>query len=400
MESALAAAADDATAAAAVHVVAAAVGFASTILLWLSILVGILLSRSWSLSWMKHTTIKTTHMSLAILGLSLGVVHGAAQLAAPGTYVRVIDEFIPFLNPTKPIGVGLGTLALLMFLALGFSVPIQRRLGHSRWRMVHSTAYMAYTVTVGHLVFTGSEVKGWVTWATVISWLITIGLWLAVSPRFATKISAATESYVTAKANQTTVNVNPHACARFGFCEHEAPEVFQLRGTGRLAYRANVEPHEVDAVYQAMRVCPARAITMDGPGVPFDLRQPPGAPGVDAPVPLGATAPGRPEERVAHLAPVSPVSTAPPPPPVSRFPTAPTSPAVTALPPVPAGAGAPRPTARLGPFPPGGPGRRHGQPVEPPPPPPLRAVPPRDATGEFERPRFDNVTGLRPRGGA
>src|ERR1051325_5661661 len=103
----LTASAEDAAAAAAVHVVAAAVGFASTIALWISILMGTALGRSWSLPWIKHASLKNMHMSFAVGGPALGIVHGLAQLAAPGTYVRVIDEFIPFINPTKPIGVGL-----------------------------------------------------------------------------------------------------------------------------------------------------------------------------------------------------------------------------------------------------------------------------------------------------
>jgi DMSO/TMAO reductase YedYZ heme-binding membrane subunit/ferredoxin len=386
---------------AAVHVVAATVGFASTILLWWSILIGIVLSRSWSLSWIKHTTLKTTHMSMAIMGLVLGVVHGLAQLAAPGTTVHWIDEIIPFINPARPLGVGLGTVALEMMLALALTVPIQRKLGHARWRSIHSTAYLAYTVTVGHLLFTGSEVNGWVTWATLASWVITVALWATMSPKMSKKLGTAGKQYVEQKANETTVNVNPHVCARFGFCEHEAPEVFQLRGNGRLAYRANVEPHEVDAVYSAIRICPARAISMTGPGVPFDLRVPPGA---------GAAGAG--EAGLPNLAPVSPSPAGPtlvPPPapgPVPVSPAVPVGPPVSRIPPappvgpVPAGAGAPRPTARLGPFPPGGPGRRHGQPVEPPPPPPLRSVPAQQSqAAQPDLSRYDNVTGLRPRGG-
>ncbi|SHN21171.1 4Fe-4S domain-containing protein [Cryptosporangium aurantiacum] len=418
MEPALAAAADDAAAAAAVHVVAAAVGFASTLALWLSILIGIVLGRSWSLPWIKHTSLKNLHMTFAIGGLALGIVHGLAQLAAPGTYVRWIDQIIPFINPTKPIGVGLGTLCLEMFLAIALSVPVQRKLGHANWRIVHSTAYMAYTVTVGHLIFTGSEVKGWVTVVVVISWLITIALWFGTSGKFGKQVGAAAMDIADKRASTTTVNVNPHTCARFGFCEHEAPEVFQLKGNGRLAYRTTVEPHEVDKVYSAIKICPARAISMSGPGVPFDLTIPPGAQEPGAPANVGPTAgPGQPislaptaDTRettvVPHLAPVAPVSPVDAPRPI------PTSPAVPPAPPVPAGAsgglsavggpgaaGAPRPTGRLGPFPPGGPGRRHGQPVTPPPP-PLRSVPNRPEGRKDSPNRYDNVTGLRPRGGA
>jgi ferredoxin len=60
-----------------------------------------------------------------------------------------------------------------------------------------------------------------------------------------------------------TVNVDPVRCARFGFCEHEAPEVFQIRREGRLTYRSRVSgEQQIDSVIRALEVCPARAITM------------------------------------------------------------------------------------------------------------------------------------------
>ena len=58
------------------------------------------------------------------------------------------------------------------------------------------------------------------------------------------------------------VNVDPSRCVRFGFCEHEAPEIFQLRGDGRLTYRPAVPGRQLDQVIQAARVCPARAIVL------------------------------------------------------------------------------------------------------------------------------------------
>jgi ferredoxin len=59
-----------------------------------------------------------------------------------------------------------------------------------------------------------------------------------------------------------TVNVNPVKCARFGYCEHEAPKVFQIRGEGRLTYEDRVPVGEIDTVIRAAEVCPARAITL------------------------------------------------------------------------------------------------------------------------------------------
>src|SRR5437763_452921 len=61
---------------------------------------------------------------------------------------------------------------------------------------------------------------------------------------------------------QVMVNVDPSRCVRFGFCEHEAPDIFQLRGDGRLTYRPTVPAGQVEQVVQAARVCPARAIML------------------------------------------------------------------------------------------------------------------------------------------
>jgi ferredoxin len=59
-----------------------------------------------------------------------------------------------------------------------------------------------------------------------------------------------------------TVNVDPVRCARFGYCEHEAPDVFQLRREGRLTYQDRVPMDEIDPVIRAAEVCPARAISL------------------------------------------------------------------------------------------------------------------------------------------
>jgi sulfoxide reductase heme-binding subunit YedZ len=59
------------------------------------------------------------------------------------------------------------------------------------------------------------------------------------------------------------VGVDPVRCGRFGFCEHEAPRVFSLRADGRLSYAASVPADQLDAVVQAMKVCPARAISVN-----------------------------------------------------------------------------------------------------------------------------------------
>ena len=124
-----------------VHSVAATVGFTSWLLLWSALVLGLAVRNGWASTRVRHSTVHAVHMTLALLGLTLGVVHGAAQLAAPNGIVRLVDLAVPFVNPSDPVGVGAGALSLELLLAGALSVPLRKRLGHARWRAVHALTY-------------------------------------------------------------------------------------------------------------------------------------------------------------------------------------------------------------------------------------------------------------------
>ncbi len=248
-----------------VHNIAHTVGFASYLFLFLAVAWGIVLRAGWALTRFKHATIYGTHMTLVLLGLNLGVVHAVAQMFNPLGTIGVVEEFVPFTDKTDPIGVGFGVISLELMLALTFSILIQKKLGYSRWRALHSTAYASYTLLTAHLLISGRHVLPvpavWIP--VVISQIIVIGLWIFTSSQVGGVPRKMGERVgARLRAQQATVNVDPGRCVRFGFCEHEAPEVFQLRSDGRLAYQPQVPVDQIDAVIQAARICPARAIML------------------------------------------------------------------------------------------------------------------------------------------
>src|SRR5438477_25503 len=97
-------------------------------------------------------------------------------------------------------------------------------------------------------------------WLTV-GWVSLLVLRLATTTRAASLPKRVAERLAgRLRGRQVLVNVDPGKCVRFGFCEHEAPEVFQLRGDGRLTYRPAVPAAQIEQVIAASRVCLARAI--------------------------------------------------------------------------------------------------------------------------------------------
>jgi sulfoxide reductase heme-binding subunit YedZ len=245
------------------HLVAASLGFLSFFLIWLAVLGGLVLRNGWALTWVRHSTLHGIHTTFALLGLTLGVVHAAAQLAKPGLF-RVLDLVVPFTFWRDPIGVGVGVIGLEVMIAVAMSIMFQRALGYSRWRALHSLTYVAFTLLVAHILISGSD-AGTTPLATGVlgAWVVTVVVWFITTPLFAA-LRRRTDDRAAGKqrSQEITVNVNAQVCARFGFCEHEAPDVFRLRGDGRLAYRASVSPLEATPVIRAAEVCPARAITL------------------------------------------------------------------------------------------------------------------------------------------
>jgi ferredoxin len=255
----------DAYAGAVLHIVAAAVGFTSYLLLWLAVVWGLMLRNGWAGTRMRHSTIYAIHMTISLFGISLGVVHAAVQLAVPNGSVDLIDEFVPFSNGNDPIGVGVATIGTEIFVAAALAVGMQRKLGYSRFRAVHSLVYIAFMMVAAHALISGSDMAYPIAWGGVLVTLaIVIVLWLSTTTWASRKKRARGDQMAARQQSveSVTVNVDPVRCARFGFCEHEAPDVFQIRGDGRLSYKASVTVDQLNPVIRAVEVCPARAIML------------------------------------------------------------------------------------------------------------------------------------------
>lgn len=255
------------SAAQSVHLVAATVGFLSFFLLWLAIIWGMILRNGWAFTRIRHATIYGIHQTVALLGLTLGAVHAFTQLANPNGTVYLIHEFIPFINRYDPIGIGVGVVSLELMVACALSILIQKKLGYTRWRALHALTYVAFMLLVAHVLISGSDVGPPYVWGSVlVAWLITVGLWISSTTWIQSRRQGmAQRTMERQRGQEITVNVDAQRCARFGFCEHEAPEVFRLRSDGRLSYRAGVPPESIEGVIRAVAVCPARAIALNKP---------------------------------------------------------------------------------------------------------------------------------------
>jgi ferredoxin len=248
-----------------VHLVAAVVGFLSYFFIWLAVVWGLILRNGWGSTRMRHSMIFGIHHVVATLGLTLATVHAATQLAVPEGPIRVVDVVVPFTNVGDSVGIGVGVIGLELMIASALSILIQKKLGYSRWRALHALNYVAYTLVTGHILLSGTDMGIPYLWTSVLfAWLMAVVLWISTTTPASRARRAVRESVgmPVSREPDVTVGVDAGLCARYGFCEHEAPDVFKLTPDGRIAYRASVPADAASEVVRAAQVCPRRAIKL------------------------------------------------------------------------------------------------------------------------------------------
>ncbi len=249
----------------AVHLVAAAVGFTSFFLIWLSVIWGLILRNGWLSTRLRHATIHGAHMIIALMGLTLAGVHALTQLAPPYATTHLVDVFIPFTNPSDPIGIGVGVISLEIMTAAAISVMVQRKMGFNRWRALHALNHVAFILLVGHVLVSGSDVAPAYVWFPVVAaWVIAVVLWVSTAKKaYEVKRAVGGKLGMTSRREEINIAVDSNKCARFGFCENEAPDVFTLLADGRLSYQVSVPQEQLNEVVRAIDVCPRRAISLN-----------------------------------------------------------------------------------------------------------------------------------------
>jgi ferredoxin len=249
----------------AVHLVAATVGFTSFFLIWLSMIWGLILRNGWLSTRLRHATIHGTHMIIALMGLTLGGVHALTQLAPPYASTFLVDVFIPFTNPTDPVGIGIGVISLEIMTAAAISVMVQRKMGFNRWRALHAMNHVAFMLVVGHVLISGTDTAPVYVWLPVmVAWVIVIALWVSTAKKaYEVKRAVGGKLGMTSRREEINIAVDSNRCARFGLCENEAPDVFTLLADGRLSYQVSVPQEQLNEVVRAIDVCPRRAISLN-----------------------------------------------------------------------------------------------------------------------------------------
>jgi DMSO/TMAO reductase YedYZ heme-binding membrane subunit len=132
-------------------------GIVSLLLFTAVVVLGILSVLRWqSAGWPRFLTVGL-HRNLALLSVAFLAAHVVTAIVDPFTSLGLIAAVIPFASSYRPLGIGLGVIAIDLLLAIVVSSLLRDRIGQRTWRAVHWLAYASWPLALVHGVESGSD---------------------------------------------------------------------------------------------------------------------------------------------------------------------------------------------------------------------------------------------------
>ena len=100
------------------------------------------------------------HRTLVWTGLSMVGLHAAALLFDPTLHFGLSAVTVPLAAPWHPGAVAAGVIAGWLVLMLAVSFRLRKWMGQKGWRRLHYASFAAFTLTLGHALFSGTDLHG------------------------------------------------------------------------------------------------------------------------------------------------------------------------------------------------------------------------------------------------
>lgn len=134
-------------------------GLVSLMLLTTTILLGVVASVGWTSERWPRFLSQDVHRNVSLLCLVFLGIHVATTVLDGYVPIGVVNVFVPFTSPYRPIYVGLGAVGLDLLVAVLITSGLRHRIGYGSWRFVHWLAYLCWPIALIHGLGTGTDTQ-------------------------------------------------------------------------------------------------------------------------------------------------------------------------------------------------------------------------------------------------
>lgn len=132
-------------------------GIVALVMFTLSIVLGIVTRSGRPLPGLGRFGAADLHRSVALTGTALILGHVVSLYFDPFAQLRLVDFVVPFLGTTKPLWLGLGTLAVDLLGIVTVVSLLRHRVGPRVFKTVHWATYLLWPISVAHGLGNGTD---------------------------------------------------------------------------------------------------------------------------------------------------------------------------------------------------------------------------------------------------
>lgn len=134
-------------------------GIVALVMFTLSLVLGIVTRSGRPLPGLGRFGAADLHRTTALTGTGLVLAHVVSLYYDPYAQLRLVDVALPFLGSTKPLWLGLGTLALDLLGVVTVVSLLRHRVGPRLFKAVHWLTYALWPMSLAHAIGNGTDAR-------------------------------------------------------------------------------------------------------------------------------------------------------------------------------------------------------------------------------------------------
>lgn len=134
-------------------------GIIAYLLIWLSVVWGLLLSTKITARLIPPPLAYGLHEFVSIMTVIFAILHSVVLLGDKYVNFNILHLVFPFTAPYEPVWTGLGTVGFYLITAMTVSFYMRKQIGQKVWRKLHYLTFLAFGLVLAHGLMAGTDTQ-------------------------------------------------------------------------------------------------------------------------------------------------------------------------------------------------------------------------------------------------
>jgi predicted ferric reductase len=145
--------------------------FVALILLWISMMLGLLITNKIARSWPGAPAAFAVHEYVSLLGLAFAIFHALILIGDRYINYQLVQILMPFGSVNyHPIWVGMGQIGLYAWAIISATFYIRKGIGPKAWKLIHYASFFNFLIAIMHGLASGTDTP--VPWVQGLYWFL------------------------------------------------------------------------------------------------------------------------------------------------------------------------------------------------------------------------------------